>query len=239
MRRDRRSFLGLLATSPVWASACVREAGGVSPEIDTLTVRYGNQDVRCLFHQVNAGRGQAPLAILLLHGAHADATQWTDIGLIDTLDQLGRLHADRSLVAIAPDLASPPRAESMITDAILPTIVQRFQPELTAISGISMGGAMALDLATAMPTVFNSLGLHSPAVRLDAPTDRFEWPCWIDVGEGDPLSDAVTQTAQLLRDSGIAVSEHHWPGGHDRRYWRSHLHDYLSFHLSAGRPTAS
>ena len=77
-----------------------------------------------------------PLAVVLLHGAGADASQWIDIGLRDAVDAVSARHPT-ALVAVAPDLdASSP--VSMLLEGLLPAIELRFRPHSAfAISGIS------------------------------------------------------------------------------------------------------
>jgi acetyl esterase/lipase len=61
-----------------------------------------------------------------------------------------------------------------------------------------------------------SVGLHSPAIQLRQPIGPAPWSCYVDVGDDDPLARHAADTADILRASGIEVSEHHWPGGHNR-----------------------
>ena len=51
------------------------------------------------------------------------------------------------------------------------------------------------------------------------------------------MTNPAARSAAALRASGV-VLERHWSGGHDRRYWQAHLHEYVGFHLAVadGRP---
>jgi len=125
-----------------------------------------------------------------------------------------------AVVAVAPDLGGPVYAESVITDALIPAIEQRFGPDRHAISGISRCGAMALDLVTRVPTLFRSVGLHGPASRLDHTVEPMPWRCWLDTGH-------------CLNDSGVDITEHLWAGEHEEEYRAAHIDDHLAFHLAA------
>jgi hypothetical protein len=110
---------------------------------------------------------------------------------------------------------------------------------MLAISGISRGAASSLDIARVPSARMRSVGLDTPAIDLTTPVEAAQWPCFIDAGDQDPLARAATRTAATLRSSGIDVVERHWPGGHNRAYWRRHLADYLAFHVDNSRLTTS
>jgi len=237
----RTFFLGAMS-APLVISACRQQPRAVAASrtagAQSFTVRYEEHDVRCLFHdQLVAGDSPGCLLIVLLHGSGADASQWIDIGLVDVVDHLdiGTSETVDRVVAVAPDIADTTRAHDFVVNRLLPYVDRRFGPGMVAISGISSGAASALQIARDHTSRMGSVGLHSPAIHLGAPVERASWSCFLDVGDDDPLADAATRTAEVLRRSGIAVQEHHWSGGHDRRYWRSHLRDYMRFHVDAAR----
>jgi hypothetical protein len=235
---SRRVFIAG-AAAPFIVSGCGRSptrAEHSSPEV--FTVRHDGVDVRCLFHdQLISGDRPGCLLIVLLHGSGADASQWTDIGFVDAIDNVD-LSLDsvvHRVVAVAPDIADFDRAPSLVVEALLPDVDVRFAPGMLAISGISRGAAAALEVARNPLSAMRSVGLHSPAIHLDGPIEPVTWPCFVDVGNDDRLTDDASETAALLRSSGIDVTEHHWPGGHDRSYWRRHLPDYIAFHTDVAR----
>jgi hypothetical protein len=51
---------------------------------------------------------------------------------------------------------------------------------------------------------------------------------WVDVGRSDPFRDPTLELARLTR-----ARVHLWPGGHDTRYWRSHVAEYLRFYADS------
>lgn len=157
---------------------------------------------------------------------------------------------------------------SMLLQEAIPDAARRFGtvPGKVAIGGISMGGYGALFNAGVAPARFCAVGGHSPAVWLaggdsapgafddaqdfarhnlfsEAAAGRFDHiPVWIDVGTRDPFRVADTTLASKLRQRGVRVTFHVWPGGHEGSYWHAHMQSYLSFYaraLAACRPTAA
>jgi enterochelin esterase-like enzyme len=230
----RRFVLTGLAATPLFVSSCGRRSrddpgGGARGEFG---LRHDTSDTRCLTYDRAASEERSGcLLIVLLHGAGADATQWFDIGLSDAVDHLHLDGAVHRVVAVAPDITDFAAAAGMVADSLLPHLDRRYAPGAVAISGISRGAAVALDVAVDPGVSMSSVGLHSPAIQLDRPFTSKDWPCAIDIGRDDPLLDATTKTAEMLRDSGVVVVENRWPGGHDRAYWRRHLPEYLAFHV--------
>jgi predicted esterase len=235
-RMTRRTFV-LGAATPFVVSACQRRpsaAVSANGTAEEFTVRHHGSEVRCLFHdQLISGDREGCLLVVLLHGSGADATQWTDIGLVGAVDglELSLDSAVHRVVAVAPDIADPAHAPDFVVDTLLPHVDVRFGPGMLAISGISSGAASSLAVARDERSGMGSVGLHSPAIQLRQRISPAPWSCYVDVGDDDPLARHAADTADVLRASGIEVSEHHWPGGHNRSYWRQHLPAYLAFHV--------
>lgn len=241
-RVSRRTVLASAATAAAIA-ACGRRtpAGRAEPfstdGVDEFRLLHNGASVRCLYHVARVAppaTGSPPLrAVILLHGAAADATQWVDIGMSAVSDQLVATGQSDPFVVVAPDIADHSTAYAMVLDALLPAVAARFSSRAPfGISGISRGGATALTCATTEPLAFRSVGLHSPAVDRGAELAPVDWRAWIDVGHADSLADGARRLAQRMRDAGITVEEHDWAGGHDRAYWRAHLPEYLAFHAN-------
>ena len=151
------------------------------------------------------------------------------------------------------------RWASMILDEAIPDAIHRFhaRADRIAIGGISMGGYGALHLAALRPREFCAVGAHSAALyesfRASAPVafddaadfarndvfkaarrGRFNGlPVWMDDGTNDPFQDDDAAFVSLLRDRGVDVTYHAWPGAHTASYWRAHMDDYLRFYASA------
>jgi len=230
---NRRTFLAALAATPLIANGCSDSSPPPAAKaIDEFMLQHRGDEIRCLYHDRHLG-GDRPgcLAIVLLHGAGADATQWFDIGLVDAIDNADLGDSIRRVVAIAPNITNHGQAATMVTEALLPAIDPRFAPGHTSLSGISRGAGVAVEAGRASGVV--SIGLHSPALRLTAPVTSVDWRCWIDCGDSDSLADEAHRLAGLFTDSGVDVTERRWPGGHDRAYWRRHLPAYLAFHIQS------
>jgi len=122
-----------------------------------------------------------------------------------------------------------------------------------AIGGLSMGGWGALYHAFTHPDVFSIVGAHSPSLYPEGGTVAFlgtgdefaqkdplalartlpgleTLQIWLDAGEQDPWIKQMTALHKVLESRGI---EHYWQpysGGHDWKYWREHVVDYLRFY---------
>ncbi len=238
-RMTRRTFVLGAAGAPIALAGCgEQQTATTHHHAEAFAVSHDGTEVRCLFYdQSIAEDPDRCLLVVLLHGAGADATQWTDIGLVAAVDglELSLRSVVHRVVAVAPDIADHARAPDLVVNTLLPHLDVRFGAGMLAISGISRGAASSLAVARERSTHMGSVGLHSPAIQLRRTIERPAWSCFIDVGDDDPLAAHAADTAEVLRASGIDVTEHHWPGGHDRSYWRRHLPEYLTFHVARAR----
>jgi enterochelin esterase-like enzyme len=144
---------------------------------------------------------------------------------------------------------------------VIPRAEQRLHsdPRRVAIGGLSMGGFGAYDLALHNPGRFCAVGADSAALWVsggESAQGAFDnaedfarndvigsvrsasdpYPgarLWLDVGSEDPFLSADSTLARLLREKGLTLEFHVWPGGHDQSYWSAHWQDYLSFYASA------
>src|SRR5262245_51863687 len=127
-RLTRRTFLLGAAGTQFALASCGRQPTAVSTapahlDAETFRIRHHGTDVRCLFHdQLLAGDRDGCLLVVLLHGSGADATQWTDIGMVRAVDGLrlsvrSRVHR---VVAVAPDIADPAHAPDFVVNTLLP-----------------------------------------------------------------------------------------------------------------------
>lgn len=179
--------------------------------------------------------------LIVLHGGGADQTQWPDIGLATTADDLIAPGRVPPFIAVAPDIGDgPPQdAEAFVVNELLPWMDGRLRTQTTpkdrGIGGISLGGAAALRIAAAHPDLFDGVGGHSPAVKpfdrdLAANLSSGGSRVWLDVGENDSLRPAVENMAGIWGAKGVAVELHVSPGRHDRSYWRAQMGSYLLFY---------
>jgi Putative esterase len=227
----RRELLGVAAVVGVAACRRPNSASGVGE----FTVRHDGRSVRCLFHR-SPTKTVPPLAVVLLHGAGADASQWTDIGLTDAVDGVAAAHPT-PLVAIAPD-ADASGVTPFVLDTLLPEIDRCFAPHgAFGVSGISRGGGQALEIAVAARRRLGSVGLHSPARFAGLEFSSAIAPVFIDAGAADPLQPTARRLAADLTQAGVIVTAMWATGGHNRPYWRRHLRRYLDFHLATHEAT--
>lgn len=180
--------------------------------------------------------------LYLLHGAHADDTQWLDLNAASDADELILQHSGAPFVIVMPDgdYRSGENYAAFVQLDLMPEIEETTRVERTqagrAIGGLSMGGYWALRLALAHPDLFSAVGGHSPAT--DAALLSNAVPGWqqlriyLDVGQDDSLAQGVITFATALKAHGATPELHLNPGNHDRPYWRSHTPDYLKFYAS-------
>jgi S-formylglutathione hydrolase FrmB len=148
-----------------------------------------------------------------------------------------------------------------IVREVIPEVTRRYgtDPRRVAIGGISMGGFGAFDIARLHPHRFCAAAGHSPALwsiggetaagafddaedfaRHDViataganPAAFSDTRLWIDGGDGDPFQPGIQAFTAALRDNGVRISEHTWPGGHEDSYWNEHWKDYARFYARA------
>lgn len=184
--------------------------------------------------------------LILLHGSAADETQWIDVGVANAADCLIGSGEMQPTIIVALDGqrasaqadGSPPAMERFVADEVVPYLRNRF-PNLggravTSIGGISSGGGWALRIAADRPSLFSSVGGHSPTVSLNPAQVRslaaHDVRVWLDVGQDDSLRPRVLELDRALRHHGSGAMVMSWKGGHDRHYWSHHVEDYLRFY---------
>jgi len=195
----------------------------------------------------------APVAaIYLLHGAHADETQWPDLRVQPEVDAAIARGA-RPFVVVMPggEYAKGRDYEVFVLSDLLPAIESQFRVSAVrssrAIGGLSLGGYWALKIAFKHPELFAAVGGYSPLVSrglgddplalASAPNGLNSLRIALDVGDGDPLRDESKLLARTLLAHGVAVSLTIQPGTHNRAYWRAHTAQYLDFDLQALNPS--
>lgn len=184
--------------------------------------------------------------IVLIHGAGADETQWTDIGTTTESDRLVGVDEIAPAIIVMPsfrDGSAAYEAEAVV-DRVVPLIDATYRtladPEHRAIGGISRGGGAALLAGSAHPELFGVVGAHSPAVSGDLDQIRDGLTALggnirLDVGRSDGLRDSIVGFVDSLERAGISVELHVDPGHHNRAYWRQHVADYLRFYAARWR----
>lgn len=178
--------------------------------------------------------------LYLLHGAHADDTQWLDLEAAADADALILKHAVAPFVIVMPDgdYRSGENYAAFVQMDLMPEIERTTRVERTsngrAIGGLSMGGYWALRLALAHPELFAAVGGHSPAtdstLLANAAQGWQKLRIYLDVGQDDSLASGVMSFATGLKARGAVPEVHLYAGNHTRPYWRSHTMEYLEFY---------
>ncbi|HEY1356813.1 MAG TPA: alpha/beta hydrolase-fold protein [Thermoleophilaceae bacterium] len=148
-----------------------------------------------------------------------------------------------------------------LDNEVIPQAQERFGTDTArvAVGGISMGGFGAYDFALHSKRRLCAVGGHSPAlwakasqtapgafddVRDFAHNDvigvarshprRFaRQPLWLDAGTRDPFDPGDRAFVAALRDGHVPIKVRHWPGAHQRSYWRAHWGSYIRFYATA------
>ncbi len=188
-----------------------------------------------------------PLPVIyLLHGGGADETQWPDLRVQAEADALIASGA-QPFVIIMPgnNYGAGSDYATFVLDELLPTMNQQLHIRTDragrTIGGISLGGYWALDIALHHPDQFAAVGGYSPVVGTSdnlvslagTATGLDQLRIALDVGSADALAGGTQQLAKALQARGLSVLFTSKPGDHNRPYWRSRTHDYLSFMLAS------
>jgi S-formylglutathione hydrolase FrmB len=218
-----------------------------------------------------AGGGRRPL-LVVLHGRGGRREEANAVApFFEALAALG----DR-----APAVVMPAGGEASywhdrstgdwsryVLDEVVPEAVERLDadPSRLAISGISMGGFGAFDIARQAPERFCAVAGLSSALWLDGESSaegafddaedfaehdvialarqagRGPWGAaglWLGIGTEDPFLDANVALAEAL---GSRLRR--WPGGHEQAVWSRAYPDLLAFAAdtlaSCRRPAAA
>jgi enterochelin esterase-like enzyme len=186
--------------------------------------------------------------IYLLHGGNADETQWPDLNVQSAADTLIS-HGAPPFVVVMPGATYYESIDygAFVVKELLPTVESQYHVKAVrsgrAIGGLSLGGYWALKIAFTHPDLFAAVGGYSPIVSRGLPGDPLPLAYRIDVktlqglnialdvGDQDSLVYSTNTFAHILRMRGVSVSLTSGHGGHNRPYWRAHIHDYFSFFL--------
>ncbi len=152
------------------------------------------------------------------------------------------------------------RWRAYVLDEAIPAAVRRYglDPDRVAIGGISMGGTGAFSIAARADRTFCAVGGHSAAFwpslddampgaydderafRASEPAgpivrgeQRYGVPLYVDVGRSDPFAADNARVVEALRRNGEQVTAATPEGGHDGRYWRDHMADWMRFYGTA------
>ena len=270
--RRRCTALGALAALAVlaaWALAAIggpggqpfwRQISGTGATTKTIRVRSSALGRRVKVDVILppgdlAGR---PL-VVDLHGKGSKAPSAGDFAAgLDVFDELG----DRApVVVLASDDGDSywhdrrtGRWGTYVARDLVRAVRKRYAlSEITALSGLSMGGSGVLTAALSHPGEFCAVVASSPALWTDgglsaagayddaedyAATNPFalfaatpralaSTPLWIDIGDRDPFLQATRAFATKAKPTTPGLRFTVEPGGHDGHFWRARYPRYM------------
>jgi S-formylglutathione hydrolase FrmB len=210
-----------------------------------------------------SGGAGRPL-LVMLHGHGGSPHSVVGNRLFAALQALGRKAPDVVALNGGDDSYYHDRGSgrwgTYIVDEAIPDALRitHADPHRIAITGISMGGFGALDIARLWPGRWCAVGGNSAAIfypgytaqgafddaedfarhdLLDAAKHHPDLyrgvPVWIDTGTTDFFRKADTVFAHELEPGNSPVTFHVWPGGHGDSHWNGHYPDYIRFFANA------
>lgn len=195
--------------------------------------------------------------LYLFHGSIQNDTHWSDLGLVDVMNERIQAGAFPPFIVVMPDngtignntSGNAHSIEGITLNALMPFIEANFctwnAREGRSLGGISRGGYWALMIAFRHTDLFGSVSGHSSQLRLDvdnetynplvtyADADLSDTRIWLDWGEEDFLQNGQQSLRRSLTAVGIEVDGAINPGGHNERYWLLYLPEYLTWHAAA------
>lgn len=185
-------------------------------------------------------------AIYLMHGLTYDDSQWDRLGAPAVADEMIANGDAPPFLLVLPWERTGLDMELAVTQVLVPYIEATYPAEPgrqnRAIGGLSRGGGWALRIGMQQPRMFESIGLHSPAVLSP---DKHYLPKWsealpadaiprlaLDIGQRDPLRPDALALAQQLDDLGLTVDVTLNPGEHTEAYWAEHVRPYLEWYVA-------
>ncbi len=216
------------------------------------------------------GRGEDTYPVLyLLHGAGDSDDSWSTVGRAGfILDNLIASGGATPMVVVMPHGHTGPSGRGG-ADGPANAFVEEFAADIkphveanyrvrtdradTAVAGLSMGGAQALDVSMTDLDEYAYIGVFSSGIfsvdqddswrerhrtTLDDASLRegLEW-IWFATGRDDFLLDTTEASVELLRGHGFDVTYRETDGGHTWINWRRYLNTFAA-ELFRGDPTA-
>jgi S-formylglutathione hydrolase FrmB len=211
--------------------------------------------------------------VYFLHGRGGDRYTLENLGILENLNQLYDKKRNVNFIIVAPEcgncywmnaaLKNEPWGD-VVTQELITDVEKKYnvfhEQSARLLSGISMGGHGAIQLALNNPNVFGAVAAHSPVFRTqqEASADFYEqfgtgdayqsrdpfslikfknkrlhYPIWIDIGGSDFAFHNTLNFANLLRDIGFSGELHIGEdtiGEHNGGYWKYHLAAYLEWY---------
>ena len=187
--------------------------------------------------------------LYLLHGQTYTDDQWVRLGAPQAANHLILSGKSPPFIMVFPDdrywnLPEEAGFGDRVVNVIIPYIDLNYRTLASrqdrAIGGLSLGGGWAVHLGLTRYDLFSSVGLHSPAIRVDdgpyiedwvktLPTES--WPrLWIDAGDQDRELGSIIQFENLLSYYQVPHEWHMYTGDHSEQYWGVHVTEYLQWY---------
>ncbi len=200
--------------------------------------------------------------LFLLHGSGDDASAWTNVGRVhfiaDNLIAAGKMkpmvivmpYGHATMPGVAPETLTEGDSwylnndNSVMADffeTLLPFAQKSYRisedPEMRAITGLSMGGSQALSFGLNHPEQFRWVGGFSSGVPGDADKVTARYPTfdpsadfklvWIACGKNDFLLDRNNFFHGWLDQKGLKHTYKLTEGGHSWPVWRNYIEEFL------------
>lgn len=212
----------------------------------------------------------------LFHGGSADEEAWNMLGVFNVImDNLIAQRKAKPMIVVLPNAywneaavldagkvrslpSLPPagggqnydQAEEDIVNGIVPFVEKRFRAlsgrENRAITGLSMGGGIAINVGLKRLDVFASVGEFSSGMfggvggyaaydiekispgflKESAATNKKLKLLYFSCGTEDPRMPFQNKAADDLRSHGVKLTFQGFPGAHEWRVWRNSLADF-------------
>ncbi|MEM7332758.1 MAG: alpha/beta hydrolase-fold protein [Chloroflexota bacterium] len=200
--------------------------------------------------------GRTYPVLYLFHGSIQTDSHWADLGLANILNDKMGSGEYPPFVVVMPNNGSIGNTTSGNDHSIEGVTVNALMPYIESITctwndaegrslgGISRGGYWALMIAFRHTDLFTAVSGHSSHLRFETDdpvynplatyetADLSNMRIWMDWGETDFLRTGQRQLARSLHEINANLTDAVNDGGHNERYWLTHLPSYLDWHAA-------
>lgn len=190
--------------------------------------------------------------LYLLHGQTYNQDQWVRLGVPQIADKLIHSNESTPFIIVFPDdrfwnLQAGAGFGDRLINHLIPYVDSNYrtmtETQYRALGGLSRGGGWTIQLGLQYPNLFDSLGLHSPAIFKDDAAsiekeiqnipEQSRPRLWVDVGDNDRELQSILVFEEMLTRSGYIHEFHFYAGSHTEEYWSAHVEEYLRWYTSA------
>jgi enterochelin esterase-like enzyme len=189
--------------------------------------------------------------LYMLHGQASNNSQWLDLGIADSADQLLYSGTIQPYLIVMPYEVSwrvgpeVSKYGTSLIEEVIPYIDDNYKVcasrSCRAIGGLSRGGNWAVNLAFSHPELFTAIGAHSTPLffgemsrielAVNALKSTQDLPLfYIDMGNKDENRLQILAFVDLLKKWNVAYTFNQFLGYHDANYWAGHVADYLTWY---------